>query len=202
MVGFSGSGKSTVIKLLERFYQPEKGSVLIDGIDIQDYNLYELRKKIGLVGQEPILFRRSIYENIKYGKLDARRESIIQAAKEASIEHLFNANYNLNNIEDVKSMISGGEKQRVSIARAFLKDPKILLLDEPTSALDKKNEIEITKSLDTLMKGRTTFIVTHRLDTKNADVILVFENGRLVQKGTHEELIKIHGQYKFLFALN
>ena len=149
------------------------------------------------------MFRRSIYENIKYGKLDARRESIIQAAKEASIEHLFNANYNLNNIEDVKSMISGGEKQRVSIARAFLKDPKILLLDEPTSALDKKNEIEITKSLDTLMKGRTTFIVTHRLDTiKNADVILVFENGRLVQKGTHEELIKVHGQYKFLFALN
>ena len=100
-------------------------------------------------------------------------------------------------------MISGGEKQRVSIARAFLKDPKILLLDEPTSALDKKNEILITNSLDTLMKGRTTFIVTHRLDSiKNADVILVFENGRLVQKGTHNELIKVKGQYKFLFSLN
>jgi ABC-type multidrug transport system fused ATPase/permease subunit len=106
-------------------------------------------------------------------------------------------------IEDAKSMISGGEKQRVSIARAFLKDPKILLLDEPTSALDKKNEILITHSLDMLMKGRTTFIVTHRLDSiVNADVILVFENGRLVQKGTHEELIKVNGQYKFLFALN
>ena len=201
LVGFSGSGKSTVIKLLERFYEPEKGSVLIDGIDIQDYNLYELRKKIGLVGQEPILFRRSIYENIKYGKLDASRQSVMQAAKEASIQHLFNVNNNLSKIEDAKSMISGGEKQRVSIARAFLKDPKILLLDEPTSALDKKNEIEITNSLDRLMKGRTTFIVTHRLDSiKNADVILVFENGRLVQKGTHEELIKVNGQYKFLFA--
>ena len=203
LVGFSGSGKSTVIKLLERFYDPEKGSVLIDGIDIQDYNLYELRKKIGLVGQEPILFRRSICENIKYGKLDARRQNVMQAAKEASIEHLFNVDNNLGKIEDAKSMISGGEKQRVSIARAFLKDPKILLLDEPTSALDKKNEIEITNSLDRLMKGRTTFIVTHRLDSiKNADVILVFENGRLVQKGTHEELIKANGQYKFLFALN
>ena len=109
----------------------------------------------------------------------------------------------VNEIEDAKSTISGGEKQRVSIARAFLKNPKILLLDEPTSALDKKNEIEVTKSLDELMKGRTTFIVTHRLDTiKNADIILVFENGRLVQKGTHEELINVNGQYKFLFSMN
>ena len=203
LVGFSGSGKSTVIKLLERFYEPEKGNILIDGIDIQDYNLYELRKRIGLVGQEPILFRRSIYENIEYGKLNSDRDSILKAAKEASIEHLFNLKNGQGKIEDAKSMISGGEKQRVSIARAFLKDPKILLLDEPTSALDKKNEILITNSLDTLMKGRTTFIVTHRLDSiKNADVILVFENGRLVQKGTHNELIKVKGQYKFLFSLN
>ena len=138
LVGFSGSGKSTVIKLLERFYEPEKGNILIDGIDIQDYNLYELRKKIGLVGQEPILFRRSIYENIEYGKLNSDRDSILKAAKDASIEHLFNLKDGLGKIEDSKSMISGGEKQRVSIARAFLKDPIILLLDEPTSALDKK----------------------------------------------------------------
>jgi ABC-type multidrug transport system fused ATPase/permease subunit len=203
LVGFSGSGKSTVIKLLERFYQPTKGSVLIDGIDIQDYDLYELRKKIGLVGQEPILFRRSVYENIEYGKLNEKRENILEAAKMASIDHLFKIKCFKNDLEDTKSMLSGGEKQRVSIARAFLKNPKILLLDEPTSALDKKNEIEISESLDKLMKGRTTFIVTHRLDTiKNADVILVFENGRLVQKGTHEQLININGQYKFLFALN
>ena len=203
LVGFSGSGKSTVIKLIERFYSPEKGTVLIDGIAIEDYNLYELRKKIGLVGQEPVLFRRSIFDNINYGDLNADRDSVIKAAKDASIEYLFHVKNNLNKIEDVKSTISGGEKQRVSIARAFLKNPKILLLDEPTSALDKKNEIEVTKSLDELMKGRTTFIVTHRLDTiKNADIILVFENGRLVQKGTHEELINVNGQYKFLFSLN
>ena len=202
LVGFSGSGKSTVIKLLERFYEPEKGNILIDGIDIQDYNLYELRKKIGLVGQEPILFRTTIYDNIKYGNLNSNQDKIIQAAKDASIEHLFNIS-SLENIEDTKSKISGGEKQRVSIARAFLKNPKILLLDEPTSALDKKNEIEITKSLDRLMKGRTTFIVTHRLDSiKDADIILVFENGRLIQKGTHNELIDEEGLYKHLFALN
>ena len=202
LVGFSGSGKSTVIKLLERFYEPEKGNILIDGIDIQDYNLYELRKKIGLVGQEPILFRTTIYDNIKYGNLNSNQDKIIQAAKDASIEHLFNIS-SLESIEDTKSKISGGEKQRVSIARAFLKNPKILLLDEPTSALDKKNEIEITKSLDRLMKGRTTFIVTHRLDSiKDADIILVFENGRLIQKGTHNELIDEEGLYKHLFALN
>ena len=203
LVGFSGSGKSTIIKLIERFYEPEKGKILIDGIDIKDYNLYELRKKIGLVGQEPVLFRTSIYDNIKYGNLNANKDNILKAAKNASIEHLFSIGNNPDNFEDTKSKISGGEKQRVSIARAFLKNPKILLLDEPTSALDKKNEIEITKSLDRLMKGRTTFIVTHRLDSiKDADVILVFENGKLIQKGTHEELMNIEGQYKNLFALN
>ncbi len=203
LVGFSGSGKSTIIKLIERFYEPEKGKILVDGIDIKDYNLYELRKKIGLVGQEPVLFRTSIYDNIKYGNLNANKDNILKAAKNASIEHLFSIGNNPDNFEDTKSKISGGEKQRVSIARAFLKNPKILLLDEPTSALDKKNEIEITKSLDRLMKGRTTFIVTHRLDSiKDADVILVFENGKLIQKGTHEELMNIEGQYKNLFALN
>ena len=203
LVGFSGSGKSTVIKLLERFYEPEIGNILIDGINIQDYNLCELRKKIGLVGQEPILFRTSIYNNIKYGNLNSNRESIIQAAKDASIDYLFSIGNDPDKIEDVKRNISGGEKQRVSIARAFLKNPKILLLDEPTSALDKKNEIEITKSLDRLMKGRTTFIATHRLDSIiDADVILVFENGRLIQKGTHNDLINTEGEYKRLFALN
>ena len=210
LVGFSGSGKSTIIKLLERFYDATKGNILIDGIDIRDYNLYELRKKIGLVSQEPILFKRNIYENIKYGKLDANQNNVIQAAKDASIEYLFsisnidnNININDESIKDSKSKVSGGEKQRISIARAFLKNPKILLLDEPTSALDKKNEMEITKNLDRLMKGRTTFIVTHRLDSIiDTDVILVFENGRIIQKGTHNELINIEGEYKNLFSLN
>ena len=203
LVGFSGSGKSTVIKLLERFYEPTKGNIYIDGIDIKDYNLLELRKRIGLVGQEPILFRTSIFNNIKYGKLDSKQELVVQAAKNASIEYLFDLKTNLEISADTKSKISGGEKQRVSIARAFLKNPKILLLDEPTSALDKKNEIEITESLDRLMKGRTTFIVTHRLDTiVNADIILVFQNGKLIQNGTHQELIQQEGEYKNLFILN
>ena len=159
-----------------------------------------MRKQIGLVGQEPILFRTNIFNNIKYGKLDSKQNLVIEAAKNASIDYLFNTQ---NNDLDTKSKISGGEKQRVSIARAFLKNPKILLLDEPTSALDKKNEIEVTESLDRLMKGRTTFIVTHRLDSIiNADVILVFENGKLIQKGTHNELINQEGEYKNLFVLN
>ena len=203
LVGFSGSGKSTVIKLLERFYEPIKGNIYIDDVDIKDYNLLELRKKIGLVGQEPILFRTSIFNNIKYGKLNSKQDLVVEAAKYSSIDYLLNIHNNKENLQDTKSKISGGEKQRVSIARAFLKDPKILLLDEPTSALDKKNEIEVTQSLDKLMKGRTTFFVTHRLDSIiNADVILVFENGKLIQKGTHQELIKQEGEYKNLFVLN
>ena len=203
LVGFSGSGKSTVIKLLERFYEPIKGNIYIDDVDIKDYNLLELRKKIGLVGQEPILFRTSIFNNIKYGKLNSKQDLVVEAAKNSSIDYLLNIHNNKENLQDTKSKISGGEKQRVSIARAFLKDPKILLLDEPTSALDKKNEIEVTQSLDKLMKGRTTFFVTHRLDSIiNADVILVFENGKLIQKGTHQELIKQEGEYKNLFVLN
>ena len=165
--------------------------------------MLELRKRIGLVGQEPVLFRTSIYNNIKYGELNSKQDKVVEAAKNASIEYLFKFEQNVKSVKESKSRISGGEKQRVSIARAFLKDPKILLLDEPTSALDKKNEIEVNESLDKLMKGRTTFIVTHRLDSIiNADVILVFENGKLIQKGTHEELIRQEGEYRNLFVLN
>ena len=206
MVGHSGSGKSTIIKLLERFYEPEKGEILFDGINIQKYNLYELRKKIGLVNQEPALFKRSIYENIKYGNLDSSQNDVIISAKNALIDFLLYHDKNNIIMDDLyyyKSKVSGGEKQRISIARIFLKKPSILLLDEPTSSLDKKNEIEITKNLDKLMKGKTCFIVTHRLDSIiNADVILIFKNGELIQKGTHKELVNIEGEYKKLFSLN
>ena len=206
LIGHSGSGKSTLIKLLERFYEPDRGEILFDGINIKNYNLYQLRKKIGLVNQEPALFKRNIYENIKYGNLYSNQNNIIKSAKNALIDYLLydDKNHILNDdLYDYRSKVSGGEKQRISIARVFLKDPTILLLDEPTSSLDKKNEIEITKNIDELMKGKTRFIATHRLDSIiNADVILIFKNGELIQKGTHKELINIEGEYKKLFSLN
>ena len=206
LIGHSGSGKSTLIKLLERFYEPDRGEILFDGINIKNYNLYQLRKKIGLVNQEPALFKRNIYENIKYGNLYSNQNNIIKSAENALIDYLLydDKNHILNDdLYYYRSKVSGGEKQRISIARVFLKDPTILLLDEPTSSLDKKNEIEITKNIDKLMKGKTRFIATHRLDSIiNADVILIFKNGELIQKGTHKELINIEGEYKKLFSLN
>ena len=181
LVGYSGCGKSTIIQLIERFYDVEDGSgeVLIDDINIKDYNLYLLRKRIGLVSQEPVLFKRSVYENILYGRLDATRDEVLAAAKDP---------------------VSGGEKQRLCIARAFLKDPIILLLDEATSALDKESEKGVQASIDILQKGRTSIAVAHRLSTiQNSDVILVMENGKLVEKGTHDELLALGKKYANLY---
>jgi len=194
LVGYSGCGKSTIIQLIERFYDVEDGNgeVLIDDINIKDYNLYSLRKKIGLVSQEPVLFKRSVYENILYGRLDASKEEVLSAAKAASIEKFFNKQQ-MGTKEDP---VSGGEKQRLAIARAFLKDPIILLLDEATSALDKESEKSVQKSIDILQKGRTSIAVAHRLSTiQNSSVILVMEGGRLVEKGTHEELLALGKKY-------
>ena len=196
LVGYSGCGKSTIIQLIERFYDVEIGEVLIDDINIKDYNLYLLRKKIGLVSQEPVLFKRSVYENILYGRLDAEKEEVLSAAKAAVIEKFFDKKQ-MGTKEDP---VSGGEKQRLAIARAFLKDPIILLLDEATSALDKESEKGVQKSIDVLQKGRTSVAVAHRLTTiQNSDVILVMENGRLVEKGTHEELLKLGKKYANLY---
>ena len=194
LVGYSGCGKSTIIQLIERFYEVEDGcgEVLIDDINIKDYNLYLLRKRIGLVSQEPVLFKRSVYENILYGRLDATKEEVLAAAKAAVIEKFFDKK-EMGTKEDP---VSGGEKQRLAIARAFLKDPIILLLDEATSALDKESEKGVQASIDVLQKGRTSVAVAHRLSTiQNSDVILVMENGKLVEKGTHEELVALGRKY-------
>ena len=198
LVGYSGCGKSTIIQLIERFYEVENGNgeVLIDDINIKDYNIYLLRKKIGLVSQEPVLFKRSVYENILYGRLDANREEVLEAAKAAVIEKFFNKK-EMGTKEDP---VSGGEKQRLAIARTFLKDPIILLLDEATSALDKESEKAVQKSIDVLQKGRTSIAVAHRLSTiEKSDIIFVMENGYLVEKGKHEELLKLGKKYANLY---
>ena len=199
LVGYSGSGKSTIIQLIERFYDINEGEILIDNINIKDYNLYELRKKIGLVSQEPVLFKRNVYENILYGNLDSTKDEVFAAAKKASIEKFVNEQ-DMGTKEDP---VSGGEKQRLAIARAFLKNPVILLLDEATSALDKDSEKEVQKSINELQKGRTSLSVAHRLSTiVNSDVIFVMESGNLIEKGTHEELIKKQGKYYTLYKFS
>ena len=198
LVGYSGCGKSTIIQLLERFYDVEegKGEILIDGVNIKEYNLPQLRKKIGLVSQEPVLFKRSVYENILYGKLTADRDEVLSAAKRACIEKFFNKK-DLGTKEDP---VSGGEKQRLAIARAFLKDPTILLLDEATSALDKESEIEVQKSIYELQKSRTSVSIAHRLSTiVDSDVIFVLENGKIIEKGKHDDLMKLGGKYATLY---
>ena len=199
LVGYSGCGKSTIIQLIERFYDVEDGNgeVLIDDINIKNYDIYSLRKKIGLVSQEPVLFKRSVFENILYGKLDAKKEEVLAAAKAAAIEKFFDKK-EMGTKEDP---VSGGEKQRLAIARTFLKDPVILLLDEATSALDKESEKMVQESIDILQKGRTSIAVAHRLTTiQNSDVIIVMENGKLVEKGKHDELMKLGKKYAHLYT--
>ena len=169
---------------------------MIVDVNIKEYNLYQLRKKIGLVSQEPVLFKRSVYNNILYGNLKANNDEVFNAAKNAKIEKFFNEE-EMGTKEDP---VSGGEKQRLAIARAFLKNPVILLLDEATSALDKESEINVQKSIDELQKGRTSITVAHRLSTiVNSDVIFVLENGVLVEQGTHLELIEKKGKYFNLY---
>ena len=195
-VGYSGCGKSSIIQLIERFYDVIKGEILIDDINIKDYNLFELRKKIGLVGQEPILFKRSIYENILYGKLNALKQEVLDIFKKASIEKFLAE----NDFDTKENPVSGGEKQRIAIARAFLKNPDILLLDEATSALDKDTEKEVQKNIDELQKGRTTITIAHRLNTiVNSDKIYFLESGKIIEKGTHDELIEKKGKFYSLY---
>ncbi|EFN58606.1 hypothetical protein CHLNCDRAFT_34209 [Chlorella variabilis] len=192
LVGESGSGKSTVVALIERFYDPLAGQVLLDGRDIRDLNLRWLREQIGLVGQEPVLFNMTVTENIRYGRPDASDEQV-EAAARAANAHTFIARlpekYGTK-LGEGGITLSGGQKQRVAIARAIVKDPKVLLLDEATSALDAESEKVVQDALDRLMVGRTTVVVAHRLSTvRDADVIAVVNRGKIIEQGPHEELM-------------
>lgn len=202
IVGPTGSGKTTLVKLLMRFYDVNSGSILIDNINIQDVDRNELRKNIGMVLQDTWLYSDTIMENIRYGKLDATDNEVIEASKEAQVHHFIQTlpnSYNMQ-INEETSNISEGQKQLLTIARAILRDPKVLILDEATSSVDTRTEELIQKAMDSLMKGRTSFIIAHRLSTiKNADLILVLKDGDIIEQGTHEELISMHGLYNSLY---
>lgn len=202
IVGPTGSGKTTLVKLLMRFYDVNSGSILIDNINIQDVDRNELRKNIGMVLQDTWLYSDTIMENIRYGKLDATDDEVIEASKEAQVHHFIQTlpnSYKMQ-INEETSNISEGQKQLLTIARAILRDPKVLILDEATSSVDTRTEELIQKAMDSLMKGRTSFIIAHRLSTiKNADLILVLKDGDIIEQGTHEELISMHGLYNSLY---
>lgn len=204
LVGESGSGKSTISDLLPRFYDVTSGSIAIDGVDIRNLKLDYLRSKIGIVNQESILFNGTIAENIAFGKQDATREEIIEAAKIANAHNFI---LELENGYDTQigergNKLSGGQKQRVSIARAILKNPDILILDEATSALDTESEKLVQEALNKLMADRTSLVIAHRLSTiRNADEIIVLSKGEIIERGTHDELISKGGMYAHLSSL-
>ena len=204
LVGPSGGGKTTICHLIPHFYEVESGAILMDGKDIRDLTLDSLRRNIGIVQQDIYLFNDTMRENIRYGKLDATDEEIVEAAKRANIhEYILSlpAGYDTK-IGERGVRLSGGQKQRLSIARVFLKNPPILILDEATSALDNTTEILIQNALDELCVGRTTLVVAHRLSTiRNADEIAVVDDGRVLEQGSHEELMALRGMYYDLYQL-
>ena len=202
IVGPTGAGKTTMIKLLMRFYNVNSGSILIDNKNINEFTRKDLRDIFGMVLQDTWLFSGSIMDNLRYGRIDATDDEVIEAAKLARVHHFIQTlpdGYNMK-INEESSNISGGQKQLLTIARAILADPKILILDEATSSVDTRTEILIQEAMDELMKGRTSFIIAHRLSTiKNADLILVMNEGDIIEKGNHEELMKTGGFYASLY---
>ena len=202
IVGPTGAGKTTMVKLLMRFYDVNSGEILLNDHNIKDYNRRELRDAFGMVLQDTWLFKGTIMENIRYGRLDATDEEVIAAAKAARADHFIKTlpgGYQMELNEDA-SNVSQGQKQLLTIARAILADNKILILDEATSSVDTRTEIEIQKAMDNLMKGRTSFVIAHRLSTiRDADLILVMKDGDIIEQGNHEELLAANGFYANLY---
>ena len=205
LVGTSGAGKTTLCSLIPRFYEVTFGTILLDGIDVRKYTLSSLRKSIGVVQQDVYLFAGTVLDNIRYGKVEATREEVIQAAKDANAHEFIMGlpqGYDTN-IGQRGVKLSGGQKQRLSIARVFLKNPPVLIFDEATSALDNESEKVVQESLEKLAKNRTTFVIAHRLSTiRNAQRILVLTEEGISEEGSHEELMKKHGVYYNLYTLS
>lgn len=199
LVGASGSGKSTIAALLERFYEPSAGNIKLDGYKLSDISPYWLRANVlGFIEQQPVLFGTSILENVRYGKPDATQDDVHDASRLAQ-SHEFVSNLPegyATHVGERGTQLSGGQRQRIAIARALVKNPRVLILDEATSALDATSESEVQKALDTAVQNRTTLVIAHRLSTiRNADLIVVLDQGRVVETGKHDELMAKRGLY-------
>jgi len=204
ILGKSGAGKSTLADLVPRFHDVTSGELLIDGINIKDYSVKSVREKISVVTQEPILFNDTIANNIALGKQDANKQQIEEAAQIANAYQFITKKEDLfeSNIGDRGSKLSGGEKQRLTIARAVLKNPPILILDEATSSLDTESEKLVQDAINKMMQNRTSIVIAHRLSTiKNADEIVVLQHGSIVERGTHQSLMEVDGFYKKLVEM-
>lgn len=204
LVGASGSGKSTIADLVCRFYDPQRGEVFLGGVPVCSMPLAELRGRIAVVAQDTLLFNDSVAANIAFGRPDATREQIEEAARAAQAHDFImqlKEGYDTN-LGEGGSLLSGGQRQRISIARALLRDPELLILDEATSALDTESERLLQHTLDTVLKGRTAIVIAHRLSTiRNADSIAVLDHGSVVERGTHDELMALGGRYSDLVKL-